>query len=521
LPTVAAKPELATATGEDVSEISEGADPGDWMRRLAEHYGRFRHRYPDDRLLIVFDIDGTILDLRHMVRHVLLDYDREHATDLFHGLSVDDVDVHENRVAEFLAARALPAETREQVLAWYLERRWQPESVLAAHRPYRGVLEVIRWFQLQPQTFVGLNTGRPEWLRDETLRSLNELGREYRVEFRSELLVMNEEGGEDDVLDAKVVGLRAFAAAGYRTFAVVDNEPAVIAALAAADESGEILFLQAQTLSESRRVPTPRTVRGRSYDLTALVTEGDLPYHVQLVWHGVNDEANVRQFLGSRVHWAECDVRRDPLGRVVLRHDSFERTPWARTEPVFLLDDLLTRLHQYGRGVKLDLKEGDAVLDDVLAIVDAHGFADADLWFNARIEALGEDGVRRLAAAHADAIIQCPVDFLAPLVLAAPERAGDTISLLTGWGVNRFSVSWAGEHARALLERLEDFGCEVNLYAVPDLEAFLRAALLLPTSITTDFNFPAWHYFGRGAGEHHRYHRYTVDAFVPPTTDVA
>jgi len=504
-----------------MSETSEVADPGDWMRRLADHYARFRRAYPEDRLLIVFDIDGTILDLRHMVRYVLLDYDREHATDLFHGLSVDEVDVHENRVEEFLAGRALPAETREHVLAWYLERRWQPESVLAAHRPYRGVLEVIRWFQLQPETFVGLNTGRPEWLRDETLRSLNELGREYRVEFGSDLLVMNEQGGEGDVLDSKVDGIRRFADAGYRTFAVVDNEPAVIAALADADESGEILFLQAQTLSESRRVPTPRTVRGRSYDLTALVTEGDLPHHVQLVWHGVNDEANIRQFLGSRVHWAECDVRRDPLGRVVLRHDSFERTPWNRDEPVLLLDDLLTRLQQYDRGAKLDLKEGDAVLDDVLAVVDPLGFDDANLWFNTRIEALGEDGVRRLAAAHPDAIIQCPVDFLAPLVLAAPERAWDTISLFTGWGVNRFSVSWAGEHARALLECLEDFGCEVNLYAVPDLEAFLRAALLLPTSITTDFNFPAWHYFGRGAGEEHRYHRYKVDAFVPPTTDVA
>ena len=358
------------------------------------------------------------------------------------------------------------------------------------------MLEVIRWFQLQPATFVGLNTGRPELLRDETLRSLNALGREYRVEFHSELLAMNERGGEDDVLDSKVAGLRRLADAGYRPFAVVDNEAAVIAALAEADESKEILFLQAQTLSESRRVPTPRTVRGRSYDLTALVAEGDLPHHVQLVWHGVNDEANVRQFLGSRVHWAECDVRRDPLGRIVLRHDSFGRTPWSRSEPVFLLDDLL-------------------------AAVDAHGFDDADLWFNGRIEALGEDGIGRIAAARPDAIVQCPVDLLAPLVLAAPEHAWDTIKLLTSWGVNRFSVSWAGEHARALLESLEDFGCQVNLYAVPDLEAFLRAALMLPTSITTDFNFPAWHYFGRGAGEQHKYHRYKVEALVPPTTDVA
>jgi len=46
------------------------------MRRLAAHYGRFRSDYPEDQLLIVFDIDGTILDMLHMVRHVLLLFDR-------------------------------------------------------------------------------------------------------------------------------------------------------------------------------------------------------------------------------------------------------------------------------------------------------------------------------------------------------------------------------------------------------------------------------------------------------------
>ena len=57
------------------------------MRRLAAHYGRFRSEYPEDRLLIVFDIDGTILDMRHMVRQVLLWFDRAHGSDWFHGLT--------------------------------------------------------------------------------------------------------------------------------------------------------------------------------------------------------------------------------------------------------------------------------------------------------------------------------------------------------------------------------------------------------------------------------------------------
>src|SRR2546430_8069680 len=77
---------------------------------------------------------------------------------------------------------------------------------------------------------------------------------------------MNESGEEGTVIESKVAGLRTFADAGFRTFAVVDNEPAVIAALAETDESGEILFLQAQTFSESRRAPPPPPPRGRSCD---------------------------------------------------------------------------------------------------------------------------------------------------------------------------------------------------------------------------------------------------------------
>ena len=42
-----------------------------WMKKLAKHYEKIRARHPDGELLILFDIDGTILDLRCMVLHVL------------------------------------------------------------------------------------------------------------------------------------------------------------------------------------------------------------------------------------------------------------------------------------------------------------------------------------------------------------------------------------------------------------------------------------------------------------------
>jgi phosphoglycolate phosphatase-like HAD superfamily hydrolase len=542
----------------------------DWMHALAEHYDRCRVAHPGDRLLVVFDIDGTILDMRHMVSHVLAAFDREHGTHLFDGLRPEDVDVHENEVEALLDRRQLPPATRQQVLEWYHQQRWAPESVLVAHRPFRGVLEVIRWFQIQPKTSVALNTGRPASLHDATLRSLNELGREYKVSFTDDLLFMNPEGWEVAVPEHKVEGIRSFQEAGYRVVAVVDNEPAILEALAAVDTTHEILFLHAETLYQSGRRSIPRTVGGRDWAITSLVGERDLPRHVQLVWHGVNDDANLRQFVASPIRWGEVDVRRHPRGGLVLRHDAFDpsvpvasygsppsgagagtngtygadvagaerrtnggrravahrgdRSVVAGWDPaggagrpagdvgrsgLLTLERALAELRAAGKGVKLDLKQ-DAILDEVLATVAAAGTSDDDLWFNGRLDVLGDDGVRAIRAAHPGAVIQCPVDFLTPLAAAMPGEALRLLQNLTSWGVSRFSVGWAQGRGRELFERLDGWGYEVNLYAVPDLEQFLQAVLMVPRSITADFNFPEWHYFGRGAGHGGHYHRYSV-----------
>jgi hypothetical protein len=489
----------------------------DWMRRLARHYADVRAACPHDRLLVVFDIDGTVLDMRHMVRHVLVAYDRAHGTDHFHDLRPGDVDVHENDVGAFLVRRGLPVDVRERVLAWYLARRWRPDAVRAAHAAYPDVMAVIRWFQIQPATSVALNTGRPESLREDTLASLDALGRPHRVRFAPDLLHMNAGDWGADVAASKVAGLRAFAAAGYRTVAVFDNEPELIEAMAAADPRGEILFLHARTLYESRRSLPPGTPAGQRYDLRALIGEHDLPDHVELVWHGVNDRANLRHFLASPVRWGECDVRRDPRGRLALRHDPFEETDTG--DRPLLAEEFLQAAGAGGKGVKLDVKERD-MLDDLLALVRRVGVAPDDLWFNGRVDVLGEAGVRRVRRAWPGAVVQCPVDAVAPLVLAAPERARDKLAELASWGVDRVSLAWDTTHSAALLDRLDQWGNDVNLYAVETLDDFLRSVLLLPRSVTADFNFPEWHYFGRGAGHGGRHHRYHLDQ-VPAATDVA
>ena len=455
--------------------------------------------------MLLSDVDGTIIDMRQVILHCLYSYDAAHRTGFFERLRVEDITVHENQVDQLLEARHVPEERQPEILAWYEQERWKPEVILAAHRPFQGVLDVIRWFQLQPDTVVGLVTGRPDELRSVTLRSLNQLGEPFRVQFSDDLLFMNPGQWEENVLEVKAAGLRHFLDRGFRVFAFIDNEPANLRALAQADSTGEILMLHADTIFESKRVRVPRgTVRGRDYRLEELIPgERVLPARVKLAWHGVNDERNLRQFIASDVAWAELDVRFDPTSaRCILRHDSFVETPLSPEEEWVMLDDVLDKLIEHDRSAKLDLKAGEPLLDIVLPKVAEKGFPDHRLWFNGNMERVTERGFRRIVDQHPEAIVQCPIDFLAPLILAAPDAAKETLAMVTEWGINRFSLSWEQSELRRLFEQMDQWGYEVNIYNVPDLEAFLQAVLLLPCSVTSDFNFPQWSYFGTGSGEH-------------------
>jgi hypothetical protein len=475
------------------------------MRSLSEHYERIRRDHPADELCVVFDIDGTILDTRHLVVHTLLAFDRSRGTDRFRGLVADDIRHHEDDVEAVVTSLGVPDDLRRDLIDFYVDHLWDREALLQASRPFAGVFGVIRWFALRPGTRVALNTGRPERMRADTLESLNTVGAAYRVRFDPEHLLMAEDGV--DVPIAKIAGLRELRERGMRVIAVIDNEPENLRAMAATDPEGEILFLHADTISESQRHPHDRTVSGSAYRLGALVAEADLSERVGFVWHGVNDRVNLERFLSSDVRWAEVDVRRDPLGRLVLRHDSFEETPWHRDEPTSLAGDAIEELAKAGRSVKLDLKEGGPAMEEAIDLVRSFGLVDDRLWFNAELPALGPSGFGRLTEAFPASTFSCPIDAFEPLVLAQAETSDFVSDLLRGWGITRISVRW-GRHARVLLDELEGRGWQVNVYDVPDLETFLEACLLLPASVTADFNFPEWGYLGRGSGARGALHRY-------------
>ena len=58
------------------------------MGWLASHYRRMRTEYPDDQLIVLFDVDGTIVDLRHMVLRLLREHDQKYGTSYFRALDL-------------------------------------------------------------------------------------------------------------------------------------------------------------------------------------------------------------------------------------------------------------------------------------------------------------------------------------------------------------------------------------------------------------------------------------------------
>jgi len=209
--------------------------------------------------------------------HLLHQYDQVHGTRYFGTLKSADVVLNDHLLEDLLVQFSVPHVKHDTINQWYREQRWSPEAIVAGHRPVRGVLEVLRWFQIQPRTRVALITARPETVRTETLRSLNELGRQCRVQFDRDWLLMTTLPPDGSVAQAKVAAVAELRSRGMRIVALIDNEPDNLEAIAQANDAGEILLLHADTIFESKRRRAPRGVaRGTSFNLTDLATEDRL-----------------------------------------------------------------------------------------------------------------------------------------------------------------------------------------------------------------------------------------------------
>jgi hypothetical protein len=196
---------------------------------------------------------------------------------------------------------------------------------------------------------------------------------------------------------------------------------------------------------------------------------------------------------------------------LILRHDTFDERPAAEGEAWLDLTPTLQALHAAGKHVKLDFKVGEPWVESALAALEHAGFAADRVWLNGELDLLGEALLRRMADRWPGAVIQVPVHFLHGYEHNL-DAAYPLLARCVDVGVNRFSVPLANPGVKQLLDRLRRWGFTFNLYGIADVPSLLAAVAEQPASITADFNFPEWGYYGRGSGHNGHYWEYRLVA---------
>lgn len=226
----------------------------DWTRVLLNHHKRSLARFRGQRILVLFDVDDTFLDMRLAVASLLRAYDNAHDSAHFTALDPRMLDPFGRGVEALLEQFHVPAGEQPQVLAWYQQQRRSGYIARLAHAPFERLLALAGWLHRQAGTAVGINSARPEFLRQETLRCLNTLAAGTDLHFVDELAWFTPHGWRDDVGASKLAALARAGRRGERVIAMIDSNPAVLAALAAADYGDDVLLVQSADLLQ-RAVP--------------------------------------------------------------------------------------------------------------------------------------------------------------------------------------------------------------------------------------------------------------------------
>ena len=244
----------------------------EWMNRLAAHHRRMRQTHPHGALAVVFDIDDTILYFRHMILHVLRAFDQSNDSDYFEGFEAEDMAVNEEGLFVMLRTLRIPRHERLRIMQWLRRYAWSSHVIRFSHRPFPGVMEVLRWIQSQRNTCVALNTGRPEIIRSDTLQCLCGIGRSFGVSFSDDLLYMSRYAWGERIAASKREGIEHFSQKGYHVIAFIDNEPENLFAVAELDISRDVLLLHADMVySGVNRIIPPQAVRGNAYNAQELL----------------------------------------------------------------------------------------------------------------------------------------------------------------------------------------------------------------------------------------------------------
>ncbi len=236
----------------------------DWTRALLSHHERSLQRFPNQRLLVMFDVDDTFLDMRLALASLLRAYDTAHASAHFGALEPGALDPFGRDIEAILEHCRVPAHEQPLVLAWHQHKRRCGEIAHLAHTPYRRLLALAARLHGQPRTAVGINSARPEFLRQDTLRCLNALAAGSGLQFVDELAWFTPHGWRDDVAASKLAAIAQAERRGERVIAMIDSNLDVLAALAQCDYGDDRLLVHSADLLQQSQ---PRLREWRTHEV--------------------------------------------------------------------------------------------------------------------------------------------------------------------------------------------------------------------------------------------------------------
>ncbi|MCB9148363.1 MAG: HAD family hydrolase [Caldilineaceae bacterium] len=460
-----------------------------WLKKLVDQYDRMRLENAHDQKILLLDIDGTILDIRYAVYHLLRQYDRQHETDFFQNLNPAHIQSPLNSLPVLLKNRRIKRKDQRAVEEWVLEHLYTEVTIHQYCQLQEGIFDLIRWFQMQPNTRVALVTGRPETQRVATLLMLNTLGETYRVSFRTEWLFMRPTAWASSVAMYKVEAVQQLQGRGFQIMAMIDSEPENLAAIDAADEIKPFLLMHTDTLRFSDPLLLPRHASiGHEFNVHALITMRDLPRQVQLVWSGIRGRDDLLAYLMSDIEWVELNIYANPVNDHLLLNIPAARYAGAQPSTQDLnLDDTLNMLKMLDKSVKFKLNiEGRAIMR-LLEAIARYQFPQHKICFDLLLDSVGPKGVQQITSAYPDAVLQTHIGPHLS-IQRNPVELKSQLKMAESWGVSRFALSYCQQGFRQTFIELSNNGFDLCIDGINNRKKFIDAILLEPSSITGDFH---------------------------------
>lgn len=248
---------------------------------LVMHYENMRELYPDDDVMVLFDLDGTIVNIRSMMLYALKSFDRAYKTEFFKDLQAESLDVQDTDIDNMLTRLRIPHNIGRKVTSWYNRHLWSQDALCFSHRPYANIMGIIRCLQIQPRTHVGLCTGSAGRFGDEIHTMLNHLGKDYNVAFTPDMIFVDSDEGDRGPSYRLTRACCHFQSRGFRLVAVVDSEPENhLSDMSYVDGNSEILFLHADTVEELMRLDVPlRALYKNTFNIADLVCDSRCAHH--------------------------------------------------------------------------------------------------------------------------------------------------------------------------------------------------------------------------------------------------